>query len=202
MFLMSNALLHSICVSSYLYICVLIPLYVSACRYIGGDVSDVQLSVTLSSVTPMCPHISNLYMCPHTSIYVSSYLYICVRMPLYMCPHTSTYVSSYLEPLHVSSYLYSVLIPLYIPVDMCPHTSIYVSSYLYICVLILLYMCPHTSIYVSSYLYICVLIPLHMCPHTSTYVSSYLEPLHVSSYLYSVLIPLYIPLYMCPHTPI
>ncbi len=24
----------------------------------------------------------------HTSIYVSSYLYICVRIPLYICPHT------------------------------------------------------------------------------------------------------------------
>ncbi len=33
-------------------------------------------------------------MCPHTSIYVSAYLYICVRIPLYMCPHASIYVSA------------------------------------------------------------------------------------------------------------
>jgi hypothetical protein len=42
-----------------------------------------------------------LYMCPHTTIYVSSYDY--------MCPHTTIYVSSY-------DY-------------MCPRTTIYVSSY-------------------------------------------------------------------------
>ena len=41
------------------------------------------------------------YMCPHTSIYVSSYYY--------MCPHTTLYVSSYfyvfvLVLLYVSSY--------------------------------------------------------------------------------------------------
>jgi hypothetical protein len=35
------------------------------------------------------------YMCPHTTMYVSSYHYICVRIPLYMCPHTTIYVSSY-----------------------------------------------------------------------------------------------------------
>jgi serine/threonine protein kinase len=46
-------------------------------------------------------------MCPHTTIYVSSYY--C------MCPHT----------------IVCVLILLY----MCPHTIVYVSSYYYICVL-------------------------------------------------------------------
>jgi hypothetical protein len=59
-------------------------------------------------------------MCPHTTIYVSLYSYICVLrcgasicvlILLYMCPHTIIYVSSY-------SY-------------MCPHTTIYVSSYSY-----------------------------------------------------------------------
>ena len=34
-----------------------------------------------------------LYMCPHTTIYASSYYYICVRILLYMCPHT-IYVSN------------------------------------------------------------------------------------------------------------
>jgi hypothetical protein len=150
-------------------------------------------------------------MCPHTSIYVSSYLYVssypymCVIIPLYMCPHTS----------HTAC----VLIPLYI----CPRTSIYVSSYLYICFLIspysylmplcvfihlyvssYLYMCPHTSIYVSY---------LYMCPHTSIYVPSYHytsiifrgSPLRTGSMLASVLpcrlyICVLIPLYVCPHT--
>ena len=33
-----------------------------------------------------------LYMCPHSTVYVSSYCYICVLILLYMCPHTSMYV--------------------------------------------------------------------------------------------------------------
>ena len=35
------------------------------------------------------------YMCPHTTIDVSSYYYKCVLILLYMCPDTTTYVSSY-----------------------------------------------------------------------------------------------------------
>ncbi len=31
------------------------------------------------------------YMCPHTTVYVSSYYYICVLILLYMCPHTGAY---------------------------------------------------------------------------------------------------------------
>jgi hypothetical protein len=29
------------------------------------------------------------YLCPHTTLYVSSYYCICVLIPLYMCPHTT-----------------------------------------------------------------------------------------------------------------
>ncbi len=36
-----------------------------------------------------------LYVCPHTTIYVSSDYYICVLILLYMCPHTTIYVSSF-----------------------------------------------------------------------------------------------------------
>ena len=61
-----------------------------------------------------------LHVCPHTTICVSSYYYICVLILLYMCPHTAIYVSSYY----------------------------YMSSYDYICVIILLYMCP--TVYESS----------------------------------------------------
>jgi hypothetical protein len=64
-----------------------------------------------------------LYMCPHYTIYVSSYYY--------MCPHYTIYVSSYYcMCLHTTR---CVRIILY----MCPNTTIYVSSYYYICVLIL-----------------------------------------------------------------
>ena len=54
-----------------------------------------------------------LYMCPHTTIYVSSCYYLCVLILLYMCPRTAIYVlicvSSYccicvLILLYVSSY--------------------------------------------------------------------------------------------------
>jgi hypothetical protein len=110
------------------------------------------------------------YMCPHTTIYVSSfcmcvqgfalyvssYYYMCVLIPLYMCPHTTIYVYSYYY--------------------ICPHTTIYVSTYCYICVLIPLYMCPHTTIHMS--------IPLYMCPSTTIHMSSYyyISP-HATAYV-------------------
>jgi hypothetical protein len=83
--------------------------------------------------------------------------YICVLILLYMEPHTTIYVSSYyyicgLILLYVSSYYY-----------ICVLILLYVSSYYYICVVILLsvsshyYMCPHTTYYM------CVLIMVPCC---------------------------------------
>ncbi len=90
--------------------------------------------------------------------YVSSYCSICVLILLYMCPHTTIYVSSWrrrtlttkitllrlklrvvpcMQVAHTC-----VLILLY----MCPHNTTYVSSYYYICVLILLCMCPPDAV--------------------------------------------------------
>jgi hypothetical protein len=115
-------------------------------------------------------------MCPHTTIYVStyyyvsSYYYICVRILL-----------------HVSAYYCCGLIGeknLWIVkpgtlLNMCPHTTIYVSAYYYICVRILLLCVDRqertrgsrqarfSALYVSAY---CVLI---LCLHTTMYVSSY-----------------------------
>ena len=139
----------SIYVSAYLYICVLIPLYM--CPH---------PSIYVSSFLCMCPHTTarvnptsflpnrssasstnrprsqatahslRLYMCPHTSIYVSSYLDICVLIPLYVCPHTSIYVSPY---------LYICVLKL---VHVSPHTSIHAADFLRrstTCVLIPLY---------------------------------------------------------------
>ncbi len=100
-----------------------------------------------------------VHMCSHTTIYVSSYYYICVPILVYvssarrrrfarrphaticalrllcMCPHTTIYV---LIPLYVSSYRRAVK-----RLEMPSARG-----------LILLYMCPHTTIYVSSYYYI------------------------------------------------
>jgi hypothetical protein len=123
-------------------------------------------------------------MCPHSTLDVSAYYYICVRILLYvssyyyMCPHTAVCV---LILLCVSSYHYICVLTL---LCLCFHTTRYVSAYHYmcphtticililLCVLILLHMCPHTTT--------CVLILLYMCPHTTTYVSSYYT-IHVSS---------------------
>jgi hypothetical protein len=86
------------------------------------------------------------HICPHTTIYVSSYYFICflillqcVVILLYMCPHTTMcprttkHVSScyhattcVLMLLHESScYNICVLILLYVLVYMCPHTTIH-----------------------------------------------------------------------------
>jgi hypothetical protein len=144
-----------------------------------------------------------LYMCPHTTIFVSSYYY--------MCPHTTIDVSSYY---YVSScYHVRVLIPLY----KCPHTTRYGSSQ---------YQCTIPSV-MRTEVHEDTGIPLHMCPHTTTYASSTYMPVaythrrtltYVSSYYYiCVLTLLYqctihsvmrtevyedtgIPQRMCPHT--
>ncbi len=75
------------------------------------------------------------YICPHTTIYVSSGLsFTRDGVGRLVQLHTPIYVSSY--------YCICVLILLY----MYPHTTIHVSSYYYICVLIQLYMCLYVSI--------------------------------------------------------
>ncbi len=51
------------------------------------------------------------YMCPHTTVCVSSYYYVCVLILLHRCRHTPIHVSSY--------YCMCVLILL----CMCPHTT-------------------------------------------------------------------------------
>ena len=63
---------------------------------------DIDSKEKLAKVAPKVPHVSSYcYVCgPYTSIqlYVSSqgpYYYTCVIMLLYMCPHTTIHVSSY-----------------------------------------------------------------------------------------------------------
>jgi hypothetical protein len=127
----------------------------------------------------------SLYMCPHTTIYLSSYYYISVLILLYMtakspstkhafqvkvlcmymCAHTAIYLSSYYN------------------ISWWP-SAIYLPSYCYISVLILLYICPHTAIYLSSYCYM-------SSPRQGTLSSqgTIYKLIYVSSYYYiSVLI--------------
>ena len=86
-------------VSSYCYICVRIQkasAYVATCMR-----TNIQhyICVLILIGLYMCPHpytsgkralllLSEAYMCPHTTIYVSSYCYICVLTVLNVCPHT------------------------------------------------------------------------------------------------------------------
>jgi hypothetical protein len=68
-----------------LYICVLILLYM--CPHAATNATATRLSTT--SGIYICS--IYVYMCPHTSIYVSSYCYKCVLILVYMCPQTTMY---------------------------------------------------------------------------------------------------------------
>jgi hypothetical protein len=118
-----------------------------------------------------------VYMCPHTTIYVSSYYYIfwmpwarllcrykCVRMLLYICPHTTVYVSSYYHIFWMSlarllCRYKCVRILLYI---YRVHASVRVSSYVYTTVIS---MCQHTTVYIyaSVLVYICCHMNMSSC---------------------------------------
>jgi hypothetical protein len=101
----------------------------------------------------------SLYMCPHTTLYLSSYYYISVLILLYMTaksPSTKHAFQVKVLCMYMSTYCYiSVLILQYILMAVC-----------YISVLILLYNCPNTAIYLSSYCYISVVILLYVLPST------------------------------------
>jgi hypothetical protein len=119
-----------------------------------------QLRLCYGLQPPLGTSLSSYICVLVSSIYVSSYHYMCP-------PHR------YRSQLAFCTPLLRVLIPLYMcprVFYMCPHTTIYVSScpphryrsQLAFCtpllrVLIPLYMCPRVF-------YICVLIPLYMCP--------------------------------------
>ena len=121
-------------------------------------------------------------MCPHNTLYVSSYYSICVLILLYVSAYysVSSYYFIWLLILHTTIgglhqrgtalYLRDILphTPVYRHYDArrqaqheagC-HTAMYVSSYCYVCVLMLLYMWPHTAVHVSSCCYVCGLILL------------------------------------------
>jgi hypothetical protein len=115
----------------------------------------VRTHIYVRILTYMCSiHVSSyytcvlilLYMCPHTTIYVSSYYYICVLILLYICPPTTICVRilTYMCSIHVSSYFYicvqssgaalcSALLKQYI--------CVLILQYIYTCVLILVYSC-------------------------------------------------------------
>ena len=82
-------------------------------------------------------------MCPHPTIYVSSYYYKRVFLILYIFSHTTIYVPSYY--------------------NMCPHPTAYVTyadTYADVCWRMLR---QYRWIYVSSY--------YNMCPHPTAYVT-------------------------------
>jgi hypothetical protein len=91
-----------------------------------------------------------LYMCLHTSIYVSAYLYTCVRIPPFVSASpiygevccARAYVRCASSRVNESAYLYiCVRMPLYVSayLCMCPHPrAAELPPYA------LLFMCPHT----------------------------------------------------------
>ncbi len=130
-----------------------------------------------------------------TAFYVSSYYCLCVLILLSMCPHTSVYVSSYYYV--YSYYCLCVLILLSMCTTlsslhyMCPHTTVCVLILLYMCPhtttcvrILLLYMCPHSTM-CPQYYYVCVLI-LYIRPHTTTYLSSHCHIFFLVSSYYHV----------------
>ncbi len=130
-----------------------------ACRaytHVCNTCNTALLSLGAEQVVPGCD-----FVCPHTTIYVSSsyyvssYYYICVLILLYTCPHII-----YMCP---QATVY-VLILLYMcpharDAAMCPHACI--TSY-YICVLELGAEQVPACYSVSSCHWICVLMPLDM----------------------------------------
>jgi hypothetical protein len=86
-------------------------------------------------------------ICPHTTIFVSSYCYICVLVLLYMClhitmcPHTFMYVSSghfacQLPEGATCGQELQVQVPrcVYVCVCVCVHQELYVFVYVCVCV--------------------------------------------------------------------
>ena len=134
-------------------------------------------------------------MCPHTTIYVSSYYYsvlilphVCPHTTMYVCPHTTTCVSSYyyvayLTLPHLTPYTSTCVLSL---VHMCPQTSTCALScvlrLVYTWVLTLFYTCVGTGRATSPARYMCVcacarpahttcvLTLVHMCADPSTHV--------------------------------
>jgi hypothetical protein len=135
----------------------------------------------------MCRHVTHQRLHTHThthtlsplSAYMSSCYYICVLMPLHPCPHTSINVSSYYyiclhttsmcprTAMYMSSHYY---ICVHIPLHPCPHTTTpYTTSCYYICIRILLYICPHTTTYVQVQL-------ASATAHTHSHTHSHAKP--------------------------
>ena len=107
----------------------------------------------------------------YTRIYVSSYRFMCVLIPLY-CSYTSN------EPPGDDAEIADVSIRHHTS-DMCarmPRSLTSAACWRHtVCVFVCVCVCVRIP-----FIYVCALIPLYLCPHTSVYVSSHL--------------------YMCPHT--
>jgi hypothetical protein len=100
------------------------------------------------------------HTCPHTTIYVPSYYFICVLTTIH------NYCIRVSDCRHAFWRMCVVCVCGRERESLCVWLWIYASVclYYYICVHIILCMCPHTTIYVSSY---------YTCPHTAIYVWGY-----------------------------
>jgi hypothetical protein len=135
----------------------------------------------------VCPHTticvsSYYYMCPHTTIYVSSYYYVCVLVlgALALCAKGRGLAGAWCAVevyLYIPSYYYMYIYPLttpiciYIPSYYCVYMYALILLYVYIC-LILVYICPDTRAHIRDpitnqiFWYIYSLILVHTCIYT------------------------------------
>ncbi len=97
----------------YTYKYIYIYIYIYACTTYSYTHTYIQVCCVAAVSTAHEDDTLEVYICPHTTVYVSSYFYTRVLILLYMCPRTSIRVSSY------AYYYMCVRILLYI----CPHAG-------------------------------------------------------------------------------
>jgi hypothetical protein len=140
------------------------------------------------------PEVRLRHLLAGTTIYVSSYYYICVLVLLCMCPHTTMCVLILVE-IHARTCRSTSTTSPRRYYYMCVLILLYVSSYYYMCPLTTTFvsflagtsMCPHTNMcphiphvsrdtrsHLQKYVYhVAAQVLLYVCLHTTKYVSSY-----------------------------
>ncbi len=99
----------------------------------------VQLIYAASFTVLVSSYYVLVFMCPHATIYVSTYCYICVLVSsyyvlVYMCPHATIYVSTHF---YVSSSIEVLVEQVRRTPDVCSMLSL--PAYVYVCTYVCIY---------------------------------------------------------------
>jgi hypothetical protein len=140
--------IYTVCVLVLLYMCPRTTIYTSSPTQNVRQKSALhKLGLTYIAPLYMCPR-TTIYVCPRTTIYVVRQKSALHKLRLtYMCPRTTIYVSSYY---YMCPHPYCCICVL-LQVGLAEALNKLGLTYCDIGVLILLYMCPHTAVCVSSY---------------------------------------------------